>query len=119
MRECRLAVRPKGEMMELIQLVLDYYKDRKYIVKGNSRRGTDDQEQCLVIGRTMKKWEENKQHVQKGCLNDPPGKDVYIRKQVCPKVSMTDDMTRLRSYVNRDLPLHPFLSMLYIGGHNS
>lgn len=80
MRECRLAVRPPEEISDLFDLVLGYYKDRKYVVKGDFRRGTEDQERSLISERTMKKWEDNKKHVELGCLSDPEGKDMYLLK---------------------------------------
>lgn len=80
MRLCRLSVRPKEEILENINLIIDWYKDRKYPVKGNFRRGTVDQERSLVSDRTVAKWEDNKKHVEGECLNDPPGVDVYLLK---------------------------------------
>ena len=80
MRECRVAVHSPEEIIDLIELVLGYYKDRKYVVKGDFRRGTEDQERSLISERTMKKWEDNKKHVEQGCIKDPEGKDMYLRK---------------------------------------
>lgn len=80
MRECRLSVRPAEEIKELIEQILQHYKDRKYVVKGDARRGTEDQQRSLVSERTMAKWAENKRHVEQGCLNDPTGQGMYLLK---------------------------------------
>lgn len=80
MRECRVAVRPKEEIIELFELVLEYYKDRKYVIKGDFRRNTEDQERSLISERTIRKWEDNKKHIELGCISDPEKTDMYLLK---------------------------------------
>ena len=88
MDECRLRIRPPQEIERFIELLLEYYQQRTYVVVGDGRRGIQDRESPVVLPRTMEVWNNNKSHVLKGCLNDPPDFDVYYpkgpnRPQVC------------------------------------
>lgn len=78
LHECRTRVRDPKEIEELVGLVLEYYRERVYPVKGDPRRGTGDREAALVTDVTIEKWQEIKKHV--GCLVDPPNMDVYVLK---------------------------------------
>jgi hypothetical protein len=78
LRECRTTVRSAEQIIERVEDVLDYYKDRLHPVQGDPARGTADKEAALVTEHTLKRWEEVKQHT--GCLQDPEGATVYYVK---------------------------------------
>lgn len=87
MKYCRLAIRPVAQQVELIERVLEYYKSRKYVVKGNPRQGRPDMQRELVTNATVHIWETQcKPHVVNGCVADPPHVQVYRPKPNAPPV---------------------------------
>jgi hypothetical protein len=88
MDRCRLTVRPKEQIIELIVQVLELFKTTKYRVKADPSRGLAEREVPLVSERTMRVWEDLKEHIMKGCLNDPEGVEAYVLKHNAPQVSI-------------------------------
>jgi hypothetical protein len=82
MKYCRLIIRPKEQIITLIEEILDYYKDRLFPVPGDPRRGRPEREAVLVTEATMNVWKTQcKPHVERGCLADPPGVNMYILRR--------------------------------------
>lgn len=74
-------MRPPEQIESNIQELLDYYRGRLYVVKGDPQRGTQDREAALVNERTMDVWRQLQRHVR--CIQDPKDTDVYILKAGC------------------------------------
>jgi hypothetical protein len=78
---CRRAVRKVPELVRNIESVLEFYQSNTYHVPGNPEKGIPDRDIALVTDRTWTVWERLKEkHVEKGCLQDPEGVDLYIEK---------------------------------------
>jgi hypothetical protein len=77
---CRLRVRPRHQMEQLIARVLQVFHDTLYLVKGTEKKGEVDRWCSLVTPHTLKKFESCLPHIKKGCLEDLAGSDPYMRK---------------------------------------
>lgn len=97
MDRCRLRVRPRLQMEQLIGRVLHYFHDTQYLVKGIKTKGERDRWCALVSPHTMKVWESCKEHIRTGCLEDLPGSDPYLRKPTRDKDECADAEAEVRA----------------------
>lgn len=77
---CRRAIRDPATIRININSVFEHFGNHPYHLPGDPEKGTEDRDVSVVTARTRRVWEKLEPHLGEGCIQDPPGKDMYIEK---------------------------------------